>query len=313
MDQLVIEESERLAWCRLLATDGIGLDTARRLVRAMGSPSAVLSADLQQWRMVEGMAESMAVRLRKTLARTNLKAECRWLGRNGGRHVSFGCVDYPPLLIPCPDPPGMLRCRGLLPSIDMPCVAIVGTRRATTYGLRQAARLTCGLVEQGCCVVSGGARGIDAEVHRTALRLGGKTVVVLGSGLARPYPPEHEGLFERVVDHGGAIISEVHIHQPPRPGLFPRRNRVISGISHAVVMVEAPHRSGAMITARLAVEEHGRDAMAVPGPADASTSAGCHRAIREGWAHLVTSAEDVISCLQSDYTASVALTVNSDA
>jgi len=313
MDRGVADEHEYASWCRLLATDGIGLETARRLVGSMGSAAVVCAADLKQWNLVPGMNRASAMKLQRSIARTNLRSETRWLQGHGGSHVPFGCIDYPHLLIPCPDPPGMLRCRGQLPELDCPCVAVVGTRRATSYGLRQAARLTRGLVEQGCCVISGGARGIDAEVHRTALRLGGRTVVVLGSGLARPYPPEHEGLFERVVDHGGAIVSEVHVHQPPRPGLFPRRNRVISGISHAVVMVEAPHRSGAMITARLAVEEHGRDAMSVPGPADSATSAGCHRAIREGWAHLVTSAEDVVECMRSDYSASRAMGLNSDA
>mgnify|MGYP001960914936 CR=1 FL=1 len=300
-DCIVADES---AWKRLLSCRGIGLSMAKRLVGSFGSAAAAVSADAGRLERIAGVSERTAKALHREIARSRLDEEEGWLVRNGGRHIVFGFSGYPSLLCPTPDPPPMLRCRGSLPPEGAPCVAIVGTRSATAYGLRQAARITAGLIERGFSVVSGGARGIDAEVHRTAIRFGGRTIVVLGSGLACPYPSEHAGMFEQVIAHGGAILSEVSVHQSPRPGLFPRRNRIISGISHAVVMVEAPCRSGAMVTARLAVEEHGRDAMAVPGAADSHMSAGCHMAIRNGWAQLVTSSEDVVEALRGDYTAS---------
>lgn len=273
----------------------------------IGSAQGVVRAGAAALQDAIGMNPAMARRLHRSIQRARPAREQRWLERHGGRLVPFGDPSYPALLVNCCDAPSMLRCRGSMPEHAAPAVSIVGSRRASAYGLRMAARLTTGLVEQGCWVVSGGARGIDAEVHRTALRLGGRTVAILGSGVACPYPPEHAGLFERIVEHGGAVLSEFSIHQEPRPGLFPRRNRVISGMTHAVVVVEAARRSGALITARVAVEEHGRDAMVVPGPADASSSAGCHQAVRDGWAHLVCSADDVLDVLRNDYSAAAAL------
>ena len=135
------------------------------------------------------------------------------------------------------------------------------------------------------------------------VRCGGKTVVVLGSGLACRYPPEHESLFDAVLEHGGALVSELPVHQSPRPRYFPMRNRIISGLSLGVVVIEAPIRSGAMITARLAVESHGRDAMMVPGPCGDLSYSGCHLAIQQGWAHLVTESNDVLAVLLQDSVA----------
>lgn len=273
----------------------------------LGSALKVVNAPASSLGRVRGIGPRRSRALHRAIRRVDLRSEERWLERHEGRFVSFDHGDYPRLLAQCPDPPGALRLRGVLPPEGTPCIALVGTRRATAYGLRMAGRVSQGLLEAGCWLVSGGARGIDAEVHRTALRCGGRTLVILGNGLADPYPPEHAGLYDSVVDEGGGVLSETSIRQPPRPGLFPRRNRIISGLSLAVVVIEAPMRSGAMITARLAVEEHGRDAMAMPGHADALASAGCHHAIRSGWAHLVTSADDVLESLMLDYNAALML------
>ena len=300
-------QRETRAWLRILSAEGVGLQTARNLVRRFGSATRVIAASRSDLGRVMKVGSVASDHLYKSMRRSDPHSESRWLKRNGGGMVAFGDSSYPTLLVPCPDAPAVLRFRGELPRHGTPCVAVVGARRATSYGLRMAAMITTGLVEHGCWIVSGGARGIDAEVHRTAVRLGGRTACVLGSGLAEPYPPEHAGLFDRIVEHGGSVISQFSTRQQPRPGLFPRRNRVISGMSHAVVVVEARRRSGALITARLAVDEHGRDAMMVPGPADASSSAGCHLAMQEGWAHLVTSASDVLRVLEEDYSASVAI------
>jgi DNA processing protein len=296
-------DSEPHAWARLLAADGIGLVTARRLVSDFGSASSACSASTDHLRSTLGCSLAAARRFRQAIRRVDLAREFAWLTAHGGALVPIEHEHYPKSLIPLPDPPGVLRVQGRLPDDDQPHVALVGTRRCTAYGLRQAGRITQGLAEAGCCIVSGGARGIDAEVHRMALRCKARTMVVLGSGLARRYPPEHDELFDRVVDAGGAILSEVAVHQPPRPGLFPRRNRIISGLSLGVVVIEAPERSGAMVTARLAVEEHGRDAMVVPGPADSLHHAGGHRAIQQGWAQLVMSADEVVAVLLQHHEA----------
>ena len=292
-----------MAWARLLAADGIGLVTARCLVTAFGSAASACAASTECVQDALGCSSVVARKFRQAIRQVDLKRELEWLAGHGGSLVSITQEQYPQSLIPLPDPPGVIRVQGSLPADDRPHVALVGTRRCSAYGLRLAGRITKGLADAGCCIVSGGARGIDAEVHRMALRCRATTIAVLGSGLARRYPPEHDSLFTRVVEEGGAIVSELPVHQPPRPGQFPRRNRIISGLSLGVVVIEAPERSGAMVTARLAVEEHGRDAMVVPGPADSLRHVGGHRAIQQGWAHLVMSADEVLAVLLQHHEA----------
>ena len=296
------DRNDGSAWRRILAAHGIGLCLARRLVKVLGSPEAVVNASQASIRRATGLRTSQVDRIRTAITKVNLGREERWLESRNGGILEFGCNLYPTRLSQVPDPPPMMRYLGDPAVLLTPCIAIVGTRRCSASGLRQAGRFTQGLVENGCTVVSGGARGIDGEAHRAALRFGGRTVVVLGSGVGCPYPLEHEDMFERIIDSGGAVVSEVPVHQEPRPGLFPRRNRIISGLSMAVLVIEAPKRSGAMITARIAVEEHGNDAMVVPGPADSPTSSGCHHAVQEGWAHLVTSPGDVLRLLNEDFS-----------
>jgi DNA processing protein len=201
---------------------------------------------------------------------------------------------FPRLLRELPDPPGLLFVRGELLPRDAVAIAIVGSRHATHYGLRQAEKLSGSLARSGFTIVSGLARGIDAAAHRGALAAGGRTIAVLASGVLNIYPPEHQGLATEIVA-SGAIISEAPPHAVPKGGTFPQRNRIISGLSLGVIVVEAATRSGALITARHAGEQ-GREVFAVPGPIDSRMSRGCHRLIRDG-ATLIESADDVLEQL----------------
>lgn len=319
----------RVAW---LLGEGIGATRCGRLVEAFGGAAPALAATPAA--VAEVLRASLpAARTWLDAARAardgDAAREVERAHERGIRLAMPGDRDFPTLLEVIPDPPPLLWVRGVLDprtggaasggesivesvpegkvvsaraasrssARDEPRVAVVGSRRATAYGLEQSARFAGGLAESGIAVVSGGARGIDAAAHRAALRAGGRTIAVLGSGLLEPYPPEHAGLFDSIAEAGGAVISEFPLAQPPRPGLFPRRNRIISGLALGVVVVEAARRSGSLITARLAVEEHGREAMVVPGRVDAPRSAGCLRAVREGWASMVTSAAEVIESL----------------
>ncbi|MFM1889268.1 MAG: putative processing protein [Planctomycetota bacterium] len=314
-----VADAERLARIAWLQTEGIGGTRCGRLIDAFGSASAAIEASAEAVAAAIGARAETAARWREGARRARDESAKREFDRcvaSGVELAMPGDAGYPALLSVIPDAPPLLWMRGslvamanqsALPSggprdrgavgFDEARVAIVGSRRATAYGLEQASRFAGALAASGVAIVSGGARGIDAASHRAALRAGGRTIAVLGSGLDRPYPPEHPRLFEAIVEGGGAVVSEFPLATDPRPGLFPRRNRIVSGLSLGVLVVEAALRSGAMITARLAVEEHGREAMAIPGRVDAPRSAGCLRAIREGWAALVSDVSHVFEQL----------------
>lgn len=205
--------------------------------------------------------------------------------------------DYPERVRAAPDPPAALYVRGASPFVGgaaAPAVAIVGTRAASPYGLRVARRLAEDLARAGVVVVSGFARGIDGAAHAGTLAGGGVTVGVLGCGADVVYPPEHHALAGEIVERG-ALLSEHPPGTPPHPGHFPRRNRIVAALARAVVVVEAPVASGALLTAKLATEL-GRDVLAVPGPVDRGGHAGCHRLLRDG-ATLVETADDVLEAI----------------
>ncbi len=210
--------------------------------------------------------------------------------------LSLPDAQYPALLRGVCDPPMVLLCQGAPSAWQRPCLALVGSRAATAYGLATARRLARELAANDVCIVSGLARGIDAAAHRGALDAGGHTVAVLGSGHARLYPRGHEGLAARIVEQGGAVLSEHRPEQGPRPFLFPRRNRVVAGMCQAVLVVAAGARSGALITADWALLE-GRPVMAVPGPIGSIDAGGVNRLIQQG-APLVRDAADVLARLQ---------------
>ncbi len=221
-----------------------------------------------------------------------------WSSGDSGDNVGvtgFFDADFPPLLKHIPDPPLILFYRGSLGVFSQPTVAVVGARRCTGAGRELARHLGGGLAKPGCCIVSGLAAGVDAAAHDGALRAGGLTAAFLGSGLAQVYPRRHAALVDAIVAAGGIVVSEYPSATPPRPFRFPERNRLISGASMAVIVVEASRRSGSLITARLALEQ-GRDVYACPGPVQSPLSEGCHELIRHG-AGLVTDARDVLNNL----------------
>ena len=290
----------------LLALDlarGLGPRGARRLLDVFETAECLLGAasrDLQEHTgCTLHRADAIRAALESGLGRVDLERAA--LDRVGGRLVACGSSEFPHLLEAIPDPPLVMRVRGSLPGLPgptaRPALAIVGSRRPTTYGCRQARRFAEHFSDHGVHVVSGGARGIDGVCHRAALERAGGTTAILGSGLGCPYPPEHAGLFDLIVANGGCVASEYPVDATPRPDRFPRRNRVVSGLAVGVLVVEAAARSGALITARLAIEEQGREAMAIPGRVDDPRSAGCLRMLKEGWAALVRSPEDAVEAL----------------
>lgn len=290
----------------IAATPGMGAIRFRKLIEAFGGAETALSVTAERWASALELAEGEAARLRSAAGDDEARAAAiRTIERiavAGVWAIPLGDPGYPPLLARIVDPPSVLFGKGRCPSPGRPAIGVVGSRRASPYGIRQAAAFAGALASAGLPIVSGGARGIDAEAHRAALRVASEfasgeaspTVAVLGSGHGRPYPPEHRELFEAIVAAGGAVVSEHPPWVEARPEFFPRRNRIVSGLSVGVVVIEAGLRSGAGITARLAVEDQDRMAWAVPGRLGDRGSEGTNRAIREGWVACVTGPEDVL-------------------
>jgi len=276
---------------RLALVPGVGPRTRKALLERFGSSAAVLRALPSQLREVPGVGPKLTARI--AAAQEEIPAEeaiatCR---EHGVSVVTDADPQYPRPLREIADPPAVLFMRGQWRPQDAIAVAIVGTRHATQYGLRQAERLAASLARAGLTIVSGLARGVDAAAHRGALDAGGRTIAVLGSGVLNVYPPEHAALAEEVAARG-ALVSESPPRAEPLAGVFPQRNRIISGLSLGVIVVEAGDQSGALITARHAMEQ-GREVFAVPGRIEDRTARGCHRLIRDG-ARLVQSPDDVL-------------------
>ncbi len=295
----------------LLACDGVGPLSCRRFIDRFGSAGRALGATAAELETVERVGRSAAERLLRSVpeARRRATAVLEQAASLGIDVVISGDPAYPDALALIPDAPPMLFVKGWLPGLrpgdaDGPAldvgVGIVGSRRATAYGIEQAERFAAALAQHhGLTIVSGGARGVDTAAHRAAMRVGGRTIVVLGCGHAEPYPPENADLFERVCETGGAVISELPPDTQPRRENFPARNRLISGLSLGVLVVEAPRRSGALITARLAVEEHGREALAVPGRVDSEASGGSNALLRSGSAAVALEPADVAEAIDA--------------
>jgi DNA processing protein len=221
-------------------------------------------------------------------------AQLEQAARLGAAGVPLSDARYPSLLASIPDPPPLLWIRGLVDTLAAPAIALVGSRTATPHGMAMSDRLSRDLATAGLVIVSGLARGIDSAAHAAALSVGGQTIGVLGCGIDRVYPSEHRDLA-RNIEHAGAVVSEYPPGVPPLAHHFPQRNRIISGLAAAVVVVEAPEKSGALITAAAALEQ-GRDVMAVPGPTTGGRNRGGHLLIRDG-ATVVESADDILQAL----------------
>jgi DNA processing protein len=225
------------------------------------------------------------------------KAALARMAERGYRLLVLGESDYPPLLAAIPDPPIALSVRGEILREDALGLSIVGSRRATPYGRDTARRLSKDLASFGLTIVSGLARGIDAAGHEGALEGSGRTLAVLGSGLEQLYPPEHRKLADRIAERG-AVLSEFDLDEPPQARNFPRRNRIITGLTLGTLVVEAAAKSGSLISARLALDQN-REVFAVPGPVGSPGSEGVHALLRDG-ARLVTRAEDVLEELRDE-------------
>ena len=285
-------------WLQLALTAGIGPILSRRLIERAGSVELACVGDPKVLREVEGIGAAKAHKIQQALRESSEKvdAELARAAEQGVRIICPDDEDYPVLLRSIPDPPVVLYVKGTIEPRDLNGLAIVGSRRCTYYGREQAERFAALLAGAGFTVVSGGARGVDSSAHRGAMAPPeGRTVAVLGSGLDVPYPPENAGLFEQIAKRG-AVMSEFPFGTPPNKENFPRRNRIVSGLSRGVLVVEADIRSGALITARQAVEDHGRPVFALPGRVDNPQSAGPHKLIREG-AVLVESLDDIVQAL----------------
>ncbi len=272
---------------------GLGPVSIRKLLDALGKPEAVFeapSATLQEILGWQGRPE-VVEGIQRASGGAQAAKELEWARRLGVQTLTWLDEAYPRLLRAIHDPPPVLYIKGELLEEDSAAVAIVGTRRATPYGLRAAHELAKGLSRAGITVVSGLAEGIDRAAHEGALESGGRTIAVLGHGLSTLYPAHHRKLAERIAAQG-ALVSEFPMGKGPERENFPRRNRVISGLSLGVVVTEAPPASGALITAQAALEQ-GREVFAVPGPITSGRSTGTHRLIQDG-AKLVEGVKDIL-------------------
>jgi DNA processing protein len=283
-----LTDEQRIDWLRLIRSDRVGPHTFRSLVNHFGSAQTALE------RLPDLARRGGAARPGRIFSEEDARAELAASKRHGVSLVAPGEAGYPPRLAVLDDAPPLLGVRGAQEALMRPTIAIVGSRNASGAGLKFAASLARDLGEAGFVIASGLARGIDQAAHRASLASG--TVAVLAGGHDRIYPPEHEDLLATIIESGGAAISEMPLGHVPRARDFPRRNRLISGVALGVVVVEAAHRSGSLITARIAAEQ-GREVFAVPGSPLDPRAAGTNDLIKQG-ATLTTEASDVIDAVE---------------
>jgi len=279
---------------RLAMLPGIGPRILSDLMVQFGTPAAVLAADATALSRVRNVGPKLIAAIHNAADHVDVEAIVQWCGERNVQIVPLDSPLYPPALRQIADAPPILFVDGELRPCDALAVAIVGTRHATVYGRTQAEKIGYGLAKAGVTIVSGMARGIDSAAHQGALDAGGRTIAVFGCGVGQIYPPENAEL-SRAIAASGALVSEYHPLTKPHSGTFPQRNRLISGLSHATLVIEAPQRSGSLITARTAYEQ-GRDVLALPGAVSSRASEGTNLLIRDG-ATLIRNVDDILECL----------------
>ena len=285
--------TSREAYIALNMIDGIGPVRVRALLERFGEPQAILSAPKNELLQVERVGEEVARNLASWREQIDLDAEMKRIEQSDVRVVTRDDVEYPKNLREIYDPPLVLYVKGALTERDALAIGVVGSRRTTLYGQEMARKLSFQLARVGVTVVSGLARGIDTAAHKGALQAKGRTVAVIGCGIDIVYPAENKKLADEIVEKGGAVVTEFPLGVQPDRQNFPMRNRIISGWSLGVVVVEANLKSGALITANQAAEQ-GRQVFAVPGRADSILSRGTNRLIKDG-AKLTEDVEDILS------------------
>ena len=282
------EETKSLVHLSIIP--GVGYQTIQRLLVAFGSAQRALDATLEELTQVEGLSPNVGQRLVRGKSRVSVDQELELIEAHNCHLVAINDSAYPMLLKEIADPPPLLYVRGELGQPDAPSITVVGTRSPTNYGKTISRQLSQQLAENGVTVISGFARGIDTCAHQGALQANGRTIAVLGNGLSQIYPDENKDLADEIVK-SGALISEFSMSVPPFPKNFPRRNRLVSGMSSGTVVVEASVRSGSLITARHAAEQ-GREVFAVPGQIFSNQSRGSHQLINQG-AKLINAIDDI--------------------
>ncbi|SUO94568.1 DNA-processing protein DprA [Suttonella ornithocola] len=280
-------------WCRFNRISGLGIKSGMEILATFGSPEAFFAAsDADVRKCLTQIDEKHWQQWRKHAKEVDITLDIEWLEKAENRHIiTIDDARYPPLLKEISDPPLLLYVMGEVELLNFPQLGIVGSRQSTQGGEQFCASICANIVEKGIVITSGMALGIDGAAHRGALAAGGKTLAVVGTGLDRVYPARHRELAYQIVENG-AIVSEFPIGTGVRQHHFPRRNRIISGLSLGVLVVEASIQSGSLITAKQAAEQ-GREVFAVPGSVFNPLSKGCHALIREG-AKLTESAEDIL-------------------
>lgn len=284
--------TDPLPWVALCSVKGVGSVFMKRLVRRFGGPDAVFSATEPELMQVEGARESTVKAITSFTGWKDAEKEVERAERSGVKLVTFEDYNYPANLREIHDPPHVLYVKGTLIPEDKLSLAIVGSRMATPGGRQLTRRIARDLGARGITIVSGGARGVDTEAHRGTLAGKGRTISVLGCGIDVTYPPENRELYE-LIAASGAVVSEFPIGTQPEAANFPRRNRIISGISLGVLVMEATGDSGSLITASYSLEQ-GREVYAVPGNVSSPTSRGTNSLLKKG-ARLVEGAHDILA------------------
>lgn len=292
MQKTELSREELASWLRLLGTEGIGSGTARNLLSVFGMPQDVFSASLKHLEsVVPGKTAHLLLLPPTDEMQAQIEKTAAWMGEAGNRILTLADPDYPPALLEIPDPPVMLYVKGRVELLSRPALAIVGSRNATRQGSRDAEKFAEVLGHAGWAIISGMALGIDAAAHVGGLASPASTIAVIGTGADIIYPSRNQALARRIAQEG-CMISEYPLGMTAIASNFPRRNRIISGLSRGVLVVEAAARSGSLITAHVAAEQ-GRDVFAIPGSIHSPLSRGCHQLIRQG-AKLVETAQDIM-------------------